>query len=1038
MRAAIKPLTLALAFALPSLASTAHADSWISRCTASYYGQGSDTYCHQAYSEGLAAVLTGSADDPAGVWGYLDKQGRMAITPAYAEASPFQNGLAAVSQDGLWGYIDTRGQWVIKPRFGSASGFNAEGTALAEEDERDVLIDRQGKVIKTFELGTRTWGFRPGQKLASIEVPTPPRLFNIATAKAASLPAGVMALAAPTEGYLPAQLRESRYNGWWGLLDDNGRWALSPDVLRSQAAPIRDGGVLAVRRDEKWQFVDPRGAALSPARYERVQRVAAGLWLVTPEDGKAALLDAKLQTLHTFSNAYVGLQERDGWRYLPDVSMTLLISPAGTLEQLALDHGRVEINQGRAWVYGVRASSPGAADAGATDDATRATGLMDAAKEGTPAEADPGEAVDAAGIAVDAGAPADAVPAAAAADTAATVMTDVAAPPTAVDSAQAASDPNADTAAATDVTVSAVLADGDSQTTSMAPPGVEALIQIYAEDGKPLLDADTVARLRAYEITAFSPGKTAGRSGAAAGMPLALLRTGDYQQPPSILTASGTVVSNPEWEAIDAYDATMPLVVRTSGGKFGAIDGKGAWAVPPKYSGIRKFSGAYTWARTSDMSRDDALLIDVRGKTVPIPDDVAADATHLDGDLLLYRAPDENRARRWGIWNIRRGAPALKPVYEHIEEFEDDWARVQDKDHWGVVNRDGQWVVRPTHESAYKMEYLGDGFMLVDDPDAKDTANRYADSPYRLVNLRTGKASATVYGKPAKIKDGRYIGELADGSPVLFDGQGHATRLSQGKPESREQYGDWVIMRNDEREGAIDARGNFAVPALYGEFNPFFVQPEGLARVNLGAGYRLIDQSGKTVLEKRGDGFPLASMQRLLFTDASESSAIMTDLQGREITRFPGRYSVEYNGASEGVAPYSDESGRSGFVNADGKRVVGAHFSQLGPMKDGLARARRLERTGKLYGFIDLTGRYAIPPAFKWADDFHDGRAMVLRDGGVEFIDTHGKMTALFGVLCDTVVIFDAEENLTWPKEALTCPEATQVPPPVLDNAKAE
>ncbi|MGV2904155.1 WG repeat-containing protein, partial [Achromobacter sp. AGC25] len=349
MRAAIKPLTLALAFALPSLASTAHADSWISRCTASYYGQGSDTYCHQAYSEGLAAVLTGSADDPAGVWGYLDKQGRMAITPAYAEASPFQNGLAAVSQDGLWGYIDTRGQWVIKPRFGSASGFNAEGTALAEEDERDVLIDRQGKVIKTFELGTRTWGFRPGQKLASIEVPTPPRLFNIATGKAASLPAGVMALGAPTEGYLPAQLRESRYNGWWGLLDDNGHWALSPDVLRSQAAPIRDGGVLAVRRDEKWQFVDPRGAALSPARYERVQRVAAGLWLVTPEDGKAALLDAKLQTLHTFSNAYVGLQERDGWRYLPDVSMTLLISPAGTLEQLALDHGRVEINQGRAW-----------------------------------------------------------------------------------------------------------------------------------------------------------------------------------------------------------------------------------------------------------------------------------------------------------------------------------------------------------------------------------------------------------------------------------------------------------------------------------------------------------------------------------------------------------------------------------------------------------------------------------------------------------------------------------------------------------------
>ncbi|KAG1529436.1 hypothetical protein G6F50_017999 [Rhizopus delemar] len=79
-----------------------------------------------------------------------------------------------------------------------------------------------------------------------------------------------------------------------------------------------------------------------------------------------------------------------------------------------------------------------------------------------------------------------------------------------------------------------------------------------------------------------------------------------------------------------------------------------------------------------------------------------------------------------------------------------------------------------------------------------------------------------------------------------------------------------------------------AIPALYGEFNPFFVQPEGLARVNLATGYRVIDQSGKTVLEKRGDGIPLASMQRLLFSDDSESSAIMTALQGRELTRFAG------------------------------------------------------------------------------------------------------------------------------------------------------
>lgn len=1059
MRAALKPLTLALALALPGLPGTAQADSWIDRCTTTYYGQGSDTYCHQAYSEGFAAVLTGTRADDTGAWGYIDKQGRMAIAPGYSEAKPFQNGLAAVSQGDLWGYIDTKGQWVIKPRFGMASGFNAEGTALAEEDDRDVLIDRQGKVVKTFELGTRTWGFQPGQKLASMEVPTPPRLFNIATGKVATLPPGVMTLGAPTAGYLPAQLRETRYNGWWGLLDDNGRWAVPPDVLRSQEAPIRDGDVLAVRRGNQWEFVDPRGNALSTARYERVQWVASGLWLVKPENGKSALLDARFKTLHTFSQPYVGLQERDGWRYLPDTALTLLISPAGKIEKLALRDGRVEINQGRAWVYGASAAPAATPEDDAAQSDTHATGLSDAVKEAAPQEAEAGDAADVAEAADTAtvaeaadtasNAPGAAPTAAAStalepvADAAATVMTDVATPaPDATAAAESASVAGVASVAAADATVSSLLVEDDDQTTSMAPAGPEVLVQVYDPDGKPLLDAATIAQLAGLQISAFSPGSSALRSQSATGMPLALLRTGDYQQPPSILTADGNIVSNPEWDSIDSYNVTMPLVVQTKSGKFGAIDGKGNWAVRPQFSGIRNFSGPYTWARKPGMQRGDAVLIDARGKTVPIPEAVAADSGRLDGELLFYRAPDENRARRWGLWNIRLGAPALKPVYEQIEEFEDDWARVQQDGRWGIINREGQWIVRPAHDSAYKLDYLGNGFTLVDDPDAKASANRYAQSPYRMVNLRTGKVSDTVYGKPSKIKDGRYIGEVADGSAVLFDAQGHATRLSDGKPESKEQYGDWIIVRHDEREGAIDARGNMAIPALYGEFNPFFVQPEGLARVNLATGYRLIDQSGKTVLEKRGDGVPLASMQRLLFTDDSESSAIMTDLQGREITRFAGRYSVEDSHASEGVVPYSDGGGKKGLANADGKRIVGTHFSELGPMKDGLARARRLERTGKLYGYIDITGRYAIAPAFTWAGDFHDERAMVRRDGLVEFIDRQGKAAATFGVLCDKVVIFDAEETQTWPPEPLTCPEATVVPPPALEkanaNAKAE
>lgn len=1048
-RVAFKPLALAIALALPALsATTAQADSWLDRCGASYYGQATDTYCHQSYSEGLAAVLTGSRNDEAGVWGYIDKQGRMAIMPAYSDAKPFQNGLAAASQGGLWGYIDTQGKWVIAPRFTEATGFNAEGTALAEEDDHDVLIDRQGKVIKTFELGTRTWGFMPGQKLASMEVPTPPRLINTATGSAANLPAGVMAVGAPTGRFLPAQMRGSRYGGWWGLMDADGHWAVAPDVLRSLEAPLRDGDVIAVRRNDGWAFVNPQGKDLSEERHENVQQAAPGLWLVSRGSGQHTLLDRSLKPVHVFATPYARVQERDGWRYVTGHSKTLLISPSGKQEWLTLRGGRIEIEQGRAWVYGAPAAQPGddaratpADDTEAPVEAEASDGNVDMAADAaadvatdiaattvsnvpTPAPAGDAQAQD---MASDASAPIDGT----SADTA------VADGATAAAAEAATADATAQPAADAEVADAAYLTTDAPQ--DMTDAGdANTLVQVFDRDGRALLDADTLARLRSYTLNTFSPSRRADENAEVPGLPLALLRPEDYSQPLAILTADGKIVSNPEWANIDTYRATMPLVVNTPKGKVGAIDATGAWVVPPEYDRMRAFSGAYTWARTRDMLQGESLLIDTNGKPVHIPDNVNAGGADPDGDLLFYQSPNENRERRWGLWNVRRAAPVLKPEFDRIEPFEDDWTRVQHNGRWGVVNREGKWIVPATRDSSYELEYLGNGFMLVPDPDSKGAAGGYGSTPYKLLNLRTGKSSDTIFGKPDKLAGGRYLGTLADGGAMLFDAQGKGTRVSQGRPESKEQYGDWLIIRQDEREGAIDARGNLKVAALYGEFNPFFVQPEGLARANAGPGYRVIDQTGKTVLEKFGDGFPLASMQRVLFSDDSDKGALLTDLQGREIARLPGRYPVEHRYASEGVVPYSANYGKYGFLDASGKRVVGAHFSELGPMRNGLARARRVDRTGKLYGYIDLTGRYAIAPAYTWAQDFQDGRAMVMHDALVTFIDTRGKATATFGELCDQVVIFDAEEKQSWPRDALTCADATRIDPPVSDTAKAE
>jgi len=1026
---ALKPLALAVVLAtLPALPSVALA-SWMNRCAPGYNEyHGADLECQLAFHDGLAAVLTGSANDDSGRWGYLDKQGRMAIPPAFQEAKSFQNGLAAVSQDGLWGYIDKQGRWAIKPRFSEATGFNAEGTALAEEQGHDVLIDRTGKVIKTFELGTRSWGFERGQKLASMEMPMPPRLFNTATGKAAALPAGVMALAAPSGGYLPAQLRDSRYGGWWGLLDEQARWAVMPDVLRAREPALRDGNVLAVSRDDGWQFVDTQGKAIHEKRYEHLQLAGPGLWLVKQKGaGKALLLNGKLGVQHAFKGNYIGLDERDGWGVMIDDDAVLLIDPAGKFRKIDARNGRVQLSNGQAWVTALLPPRAGEMAVGAADAAAVAA---DAAATGTAAASDddgPGEAVEASADAT------SAMPDAEAADAAvAAVAVDVATP-AAMDAASEA------VAAAAEAAAEAA---ADATSADAAPDAGGGLLQIYTREGKPLLDADTIARLQDYDIRAISASETARGRATADSLPLAVLRPLDYKQPLGILTSKGKIVTNPDWEDISSHDASMPLPVRASSGKYGAIDADGNWSVPPRYSVIRPFRGAYALAGAARSRNDNGLVIDAHGKAVAVPAEVLDGAMHFDGDLVQYRAPDENRQSRWGIWNIAKGAPAVKPAYESMEKFEDDWAKVQHQDRWGVMNREGKWIVPATQESSYKLEYLGNGLMLVEDNEP-GTRNRSSfDTRYRLVNLRTGKPSERLTGKPQRLEDGRYLGELTGGGTVVFDANGGAARVSDGRAKRHELYQQWLYIEHEDRKGAIDARGNMKVPAIYGEFNPFFAQPEGLARAYTGSNYRLIDQEGKTVLSKLGDGSPLASMQRIVFHDSENSVSIMTDLQGREITRIDGTYSVEDHGANEGVAPYRGGSGngRQGFINASGKRIVGPHFDSLGPLNNGLAVARRLQHSGKFYGYIDLTGRYAIPPVFTWAGNFSEERALVrsnYQSRNTQYIDTKGVPIATFTEVCDTVTILDDQGRITWPQQKMDCPVADkfELAP---DNAKAK
>ena len=82
------------------------------------------------FSERLARVKVEDERRGTELWGYIEKNGRMAIKPQFTEASDFAEGLAAagvgnpMSDAGVrHGYIDRTGKFVIRPQFALAGAF---------------------------------------------------------------------------------------------------------------------------------------------------------------------------------------------------------------------------------------------------------------------------------------------------------------------------------------------------------------------------------------------------------------------------------------------------------------------------------------------------------------------------------------------------------------------------------------------------------------------------------------------------------------------------------------------------------------------------------------------------------------------------------------------------------------------------------------------------------------------------------------------------------------------------------------------------
>lgn len=245
------------------------------------------------------------------------------------------------------------------------------------------------------------------------------------------------------------------------------------------------------------------------------------------------------------------------------------------------------------------------------------------------------------------------------------------------------------------------------------------------------------------------------------------------------------------------------------------------------------------------------------------------------------------------------------------------------------------------------------------------------------------------------------VGEITD-IGYAKDESAHVIQL---RPEAGGTAGDhesdyWYGFTDAEGTRFVDNTGTVRLETTYTatDFGRGLRVPAGRTR---DGSYVLLDRSGKLVplegtyywISPFSEG--LAVFKKLLPASGSGYTVRMgaMDRSGRVVV--PAVYDSLY-GFSDGLAK-AIKNGKSVYIDHTGRTVIPAIPGSLHTesFSEGLAAVGIAVRVnGKVterYGFIDRTGQFVIQPKFEFAAGFHDGLAVVSKNGKWGAIDKSGK-----------------------------------------------
>lgn len=367
--------------------------------------------------------------------------------------------------------------------------------------------------------------------------------------------------------------------------------------------------------------------------------------------------------------------------------------------------------------------------------------------------------------------------------------------------------------------------------------------------------------------------------------------------------------------ARDGYIGAAGCVIRLLDGNYGLIDRTGKILIEPKYRALHRFNEEFDDGLMTYQTEDGGGVITTQGEV----------RSYLPGCNDLFYCSEGLADVEWKNEKLP-GAPmkygyvdsegriAIEPRFDYASYFSGGFAAVKIDQKYGYINQAGELVLDTIYD------------------DAKPFRNKLAiickDGRWGCIDENGQYVIVPQYDALEWRKDNFLLAKKEE-KVGLLDCSGKVI-CSPQFDEIRQFSGEFAIITKQGLKGTIDKSGAINIQPRFHDLDIF---AENLARAAvkndngvLNWGY--INPRGEFVI-------PPSFIETKLFSD------------GLAAVRSTGK-------------------GKFGFVRPDGKLAIDHRFEDAYSFSNGRATVAITTKNGdKLFGIIDTTGKYILPPEYE-------------------------------------------------------------------------